>query len=94
MGCHCLLHSQPEDLAKGLRTSRELDFGGHWGLITKLPQDWGNRHLEGTKKTLCAPGPRRKELTPQETDPDLPVRVQESLVEAWVSGTLLQGRGH
>ena len=33
-------------------------------------------------------------MTPQETDPDLPVSVQESLVEAWVSGRLLQGWGH
>ena len=32
-------------------------------------------------------------MTPQETDPDLPVSVQESLVEAWVSGGLLQGLG-
>ena len=32
-------------------------------------------------------------MTPQEADPDLPVSVQESLVEAWVSGGLLQGLG-
>ena len=31
---------------------------------------------------------------PQETDPDLPVSVQESLAEAWVNGSLLQDRGH
>ena len=33
-------------------------------------------------------------VTLQETDPDLPVSVQESLVEAWVSSHPLQGRGH
>ena len=33
-------------------------------------------------------------VTPQETDPDLPVGVQESLVEAWVGGGLLQCWGH
>ena len=27
----------------------------------ELTQDWGNRLLEGTNKTLCAPGARRKE---------------------------------
>ena len=27
----------------------------------ELTQDWGNRRLEGTNKTLCPPGPRRKE---------------------------------
>ena len=33
-------------------------------------------------------------MTPQETGPDLPVSVQESLVEVWVSSGLLQGQGH
>ena len=33
-------------------------------------------------------------VTPQETDPDLSVSVQESLEEIWVSSGLLQGRGH
>ena len=27
----------------------------------ELAQDWGNRLLEGTNRTLCVPGPRRKE---------------------------------
>ena len=57
--------SQPGDLVKGLRTSRELDFGGQWDLITELPQNWGNRLLEGTNKTLCTPGARRKEQGPK-----------------------------
>ena len=30
-------------------------------------------------------------MTPQETDPDLPVSVQEAPVEAWVGGGLLRG---
>ena len=38
----------------------------------QLTQDWGNRLLEGTIKTLCAPGPRRKEQTPQETSFTIP----------------------
>ena len=53
--------SQPEDLAKGLRTPRELDFGGYWGLTTELPQDWGNRQLGGAQKNPCVywdPGER------------------------------------
>ena len=29
--------------------------------LPELAQEWGNRLLEGTNKTLCAPGPRRKE---------------------------------
>ena len=27
----------------------------------ELSQDWGNRLLEGTNRTLCTLGPRRKE---------------------------------
>ena len=33
----------------------------------------------------------KKAVTPQETDPDWPVNVQESLVEVWVGSGLLQG---
>ena len=36
----------------------------------------------------------KRAVTPQETDPDLPLCLQESLPEAWVSGGLLQGWGH
>ena len=32
-------------------------------------------------------------MTSQETDPDFPMSVQESLVEAWVSDGLMQGQG-
>ena len=32
-------------------------------------------------------------MSPQETEPDLPVRVQESPTEAWLSSGLLQGWG-
>ena len=54
---------------------------------------WGSRLLEGTKETLCTPGLGRKEQwPPQETDSDLPVSVQESLVEAWVDNGLPRGQ--
>ena len=33
-------------------------------------------------------------MNSQETDPDLPVNIQESLAEAWVGCGLLQGWGH
>ena len=35
----------------------------------------------------------KRVVTPQKTDPDLPVSVQESPAEAWVGGDLLQGQG-
>ena len=47
--------------------------------------------MEGTNKTLCAPGPRRKEQGPHETESDLPVSVQESPARSWVD--LLSGSG-
>ena len=28
--------------------------------LPEITQGWGNRLLEGTSRTLCAPGPRRK----------------------------------
>ena len=31
-------------------------------------------------------------MAPQETDPDLPMSVQESPAQVWVSGSLVQGR--
>ena len=59
-------------------------------------QDWGNRLLEGTHRKNPVPTRTQEKgaATPQETDPDLPVSVQGSLEEAWVSGGLLQGQGH
>ena len=54
----------------------------------------GNRVLEGTDRNLCTRTQEKGAVTPQETDPDLPVSVQESLAEGWVSGGLLQGWGH
>ena len=56
----------------------------------ELTQDWGNRLLEGTNKTLCTRTQEKGAVTPQETDPDLPVSVQESPEEVWVGSGLLQ----
>ena len=48
--------------------------------------------LRGHKQNLVCTSTQEK--GPQETDPDLPPSVQESLVEVWVSSGLLQGQGH
>ena len=74
--------NKPENLAKGLRTPREFDFGGQWELITELTQAWGKsfgRHKQNLVHTRTE---EKEAVTPQETDSDLPVSVQESLVEA------------
>ena len=54
----------------------------------------GKQTLGGHKQNLVHTRTQEKgAVTPQETKPDLPVSVQESPAEAWVSGGLLQGRG-
>ena len=48
--------------------------------------------LGGHKQNLvCTKTQGKGAVTPQETDPDLPVSIQESLTEAWVEDGLLQG---
>ena len=44
--------------------------------------------------SVCTRNQEKGAVTPQETDPDLPVSVQESLAEVWVGGGLLQDWGH
>ena len=62
--------------------------------LPEITQDWGNRLLEGTNKAYEHQDPEKEAVTPQETDPDLPLSVQESPMEAWVNGGLLQGWRH
>ena len=62
--------------------------------LPELTQDWETDSWEGTNRTLCTGTQEKGAVIPQETDPGLPVSVQESLVEARVSGGLLQGRRH
>ena len=55
----------------------------------------GKQTPRGHKQNpVCAKTQEKGAVTPQETDPDLPVSVQESLLEAWVGDGLLQDRGH
>ena len=63
--------------------------------LSELTQDWGNRLLEDTQKNLMRTRTQEKgAVNPQETDPDLPVSVQESPAETWVRSGLLQGQRH
>ena len=51
--------------------------------------------FEGHKQNLvCTRTQEKGAVTPQETDPDLPVSVQESLAEVWVNSGLTRGWGH
>ena len=67
-----------------MRTPRGFDFGDKWDLITELAQDWGNRLLEDTNKPVHIRSQEKGAVTPEETESDLPVSVQESLADAWV----------
>ena len=62
--------------------------------LPELTQEWGNRLLGHKQNLVCTRTQEKGAVTPQETDPDLPLSVQESLVEEWVSSGLLQGQGH
>ena len=66
-----------------------------------LPQSGQNLHrtgkltLGGHKQNFEHTRTQEKgAVTPQETDPDLPVSVVASLVEVWVSGGMRQGQRH
>ena len=56
------------------------------GFDYRTSTDWRNRPLEGTNKTLCKQARTQEKgaVSPQETEPGLPVSVQESVVEVWV----------
>ena len=66
-------------------------------MITELPQNWGNRLLEGTNKTWVYRSQEKRAVSPQKTESDLPVSVQESPVEAWgdsLASGQTTGRAH
>ena len=55
----------------------------------------GKQTLGGHKQNLVHTSTQEKgAVTPQGTDPDLPMSVQESPAEAWVGSGLVQGQGH
>ena len=61
--------------------------------LPELTQDWEIDSWRA-QQNLVHQDPGERAATPQETDPDLRVDIQDSPVEAWVSGGLLQGWGH
>ena len=71
--------------------------GGHNSPTTELPeltQDWETDSWMAQTDLVHVRTQEKGAVTPEETDSDFPVIVQESLVEAWVGGGLLQGWGH
>ena len=60
----------------------------------ELTQDWETDPWRAQTEPCAHQDPGEGAVAPQESDPDLPVSVQESPVQVWVSGGLLQGWGH
>ena len=64
-------------------------------MITEHTQELGKQTLREHKQNLvCTWTQMKGAVNSQETDLDMSLSVQESLVEAWVSGGLQQGAGH
>ena len=59
--------------------------------LPELTQDW---EIDSRRSQQNLVHQEKGAVTPQETDPDLPVSVQESPAEAQVGGGLLQGPGY
>ena len=81
--------SQPGDLGNGLGDPRESDIEGQRDLITELPQEvLGETEKLGRRKQnlLCTRTQGKQAVTPQETEPDLHVRV-------WGEGVFCRGVG-
>ena len=65
------------------------------GFDYRTSTELGKEIITEHKQNLeCTRTQEKGAMTPQETDPDLPVSVQESVEEAWVSNGLLQVWGH
>ena len=62
--------------------------------LLELTQDWEADTWRAQTEIVCARTQEKGVVTPQKTDPDLPVSIQESLAEVWVSSGLLQRWGH
>ena len=50
--------------SEGTENPKEFNFEDQWDLITELPQDWGNRLLEGTNKTCAQQDPGERSSKP------------------------------
>ena len=70
--------SHPGDPAKGLRFPRRIRLWRPVGFDYKLTQEWETDSWKSQTKPFVHQDPGERSSNPQETDPDLPVCVQES----------------
>ena len=62
--------------------------------MSELTQDWEIDSWRAQTEPCAHQHPGGRSSDQQETDPDLPVNVQESPADMWVGGGLLLARGH
>ena len=65
-----------------------------WDLITDIPQDWGNKLSESQENLVYTRTQEKGAVISQETEPDLPVSVQESPVKAGFAVACHRGQRH
>ena len=76
---------------EGWKTNTTITLGNNENLHRTGERDsWRAQ----TEPLVCTRTQEKGAVTPQETDPDLPVSVPVSPVEAWIGGGLMQGWGH
>ena len=79
---------------KGTENPQEIRLWRPVGFDYRTSIGLGKQTLGGRKQNcMCTRTQNKGAVTPQETEADLPVSVQEALVEAWVNSGLLQSWG-
>ena len=80
---------------KGTENPQGIWFWRPVGFDYRTYTGLGKQTLGRHKRNfVCTRIQEKGAVSPQETEPDLPVSVQEPLVEAWLDSDLLWGQGH
>ena len=69
---------------KGIENPQRIWLWRPVGFDSRTSTGLGKQNFEGTKNLMCTRTQEKGAVTQQETEPDLPVSVQESPEEAWV----------
>ena len=90
---HKLENNYTKEVLALLQDSRAHNRFPNFGIRQKDENPQGNRLLKGTIKPCTYRTQEKGAVTPEETEPDLPVSVWESPVEVWVNSGLPWGQG-
>ena len=87
---------QPGDVTKGLGIPRESGFGGQWGLIIGLPEDWEKQRLQSwrTHTKFCAhQDPEERSIDPIGDWNKTTCQCWRPPVEVWITRGSPEGWG-